>query len=390
MILSKISIIRTVVYSEPEKMTRVHCAVLPVYDADGGLPGKLLWRAGNLTKTRLMIIMISNGREDGRKNMDTTIQVRFRSFSDTEERILRMTERHPGEIVQVEDVLYFRNGDGIYSCTDTPEGRKLLEPHCTVVSRAAEKDTEEKVWRDILAGNTDPPVMKTYRITDCAPRCLVLFRPVQDTRYMIQKEMIPTEESDRIIDLENGETALILDMKKRSGNEAYEYAAAAAETLESENGISCYAGIGRTAARAADLSASLTEARKAIDTGIRHRLPGQVFVYEQLTLERLTDLIPEESAEAFRKDLIPARAEKVLNSETLETVLAFFQNDLNVSTTARQLFIHRNTLLYRMEKIRKATGLDLRKFDDAVVFRMMYSDRKPDQKIYVMKEGHQK
>ena len=62
-----------------------------------------------------------------------------------------------------------------------------------------------------------------------------------------------------------------------------------------------------------------------------------------------------------------------------ETIRAFFQNDLNVSTTARQLFIHRNTLLYRIEKIRKATGLDLRKFDDAVIFRMlMYSDIKQD------------
>ena len=57
----------------------------------------------------------------------------------------------------------------------------------------------------------------------------------------------------------------------------------------------------------------------------------------------------------------------------------FFQNDLNLSTTARQLFIHRNTLLYRMEKVRKATGLDLRKFEDAAVFRIMMNIRAEEE-----------
>ena len=55
----------------------------------------------------------------------------------------------------------------------------------------------------------------------------------------------------------------------------------------------------------------------------------------------------------------------------LETIRVYFQNDLNLSTTARELFIHRNTLIYRMDKVRKATGLDLRKFEDAAVFRLI-------------------
>ena len=62
-----------------------------------------------------------------------------------------------------------------------------------------------------------------------------------------------------------------------------------------------------------------------------------------------------------------------MTNEILETIRVFFLNDLNLSTTARQLFIHRNTLLYRMEKIRKITGLDLRKFEDAAVFRFVMS-----------------
>ena len=87
--------------------------------------------------------------------------------------------------------------------------------------------------------------------------------------------------------------------------------------------------------------------------------------------KRMTDLIPPESAKRFREEVIPPGAEKVLTDELIETIRVFFGNDLNLSTTARQLFIHRNTLLYRMDKIRKATGLDLRRFEDAAVFRIM-------------------
>ena len=313
------------------------------------------------------------------EQMDATIQVGVRSLSDTDEMILQMPEVQKGVITQNDGILYLRNGNEVYSCKDTPAGRRLLETISSERMRVTEKDTEEKAWKDILSGNADPSVLENYGIRECDPRCVILLRPIQSSRNSIHREMIPIEESDRIVALESGETVLILNMRKRSGNESYEYAAAAAETLESENGISCYAGVGRTAEKAGALSESLQEARKAIDTGIRHRIPGRVYVYERLALERLTDLIPEERAQAFRESLIPDQAGKVLNSETLETVRVFFQNDLNVSTTARQLFIHRNTLLYRMEKIRKATGLDLRKFDDAVIFRMlMYSDGQPD------------
>ena len=311
--------------------------------------------------------------------MDTAIQVGIRSLSDTDEMILQMPEVQQGVLAVKDGILYLRSAEVVYSCKDTPEGRMLLEKISAERLRVREKDTEEKAWRDLLSGSTDMSELGKYGIRECDPRCVILFRPIQSSRNRIHKEMIPMEESDRIVDLENGETVLILNMKKRSGTESYEYAAAAAETLESENGISCYTGVGRTAGKAASLSESLKEARIAIDTGIRHRIPGFVYAYEQLTLERLTDLIPKERAQAFREGLIPTQAGKVLNGETLETIRAFFQNDLNVSTTARQLFIHRNTLLYRIEKIRKATGLDLRKFDDAVIFRLlMYSDIKQD------------
>ena len=314
------------------------------------------------------------------EQMNATIQFSVRSLFDADTEILHFPELKSRGIVQKDGTLYFMNGERLYTCDDTPEGRKILEALSAIRIHAEAQDTEEYTWRDILSGRTDPSVMQKYGIRDQVPRCVVLFRPAQDSRQRIQQEMIPTEEADRIIRLDSGETALILDMKNRTGDEAFEYAAAVVETMESEGGVSCRAGIGRTVGSAGELSVSLREAQQAIDTGIRHSLPGNIHAYERQSLERLSDLIPEAGAEAFRKDLIPPQAEKVLNEETLETIRVFFRNDLNVSTAARQLFIHRNTLIYRMEKIRKATGLDLRKFEDAVVFRMMmYPNRKKNE-----------
>lgn len=313
------------------------------------------------------------------ERMNATIQISIRSLSEADAEILQLPELQRGRIAEKDGILYLMKGERLCSCDDTTEGRELLEALSANRIHAEAQDTEENTWRSVLSGRPDPSGMKKYGIRDRVPRCVILFRPVQDSRHRIQQEMIPTEESDRIIGLDSGETALVLDMRKRTGDEAFEYAAAAAETMESEGGVSCHVGIGRTAASAGELSESLREAQQAIDTGIRHSLPGNIHAYERQTLERLADLIPEEGAEAFRKDLISPQAEKVLNEETLETIRVFFRNDLNVSTTARQLFIHRNTLMYRMEKIRKATGLDLRKFEDAVVFRMMmYSHGKKE------------
>ena len=73
----------------------------------------------------------------------------------------------------------------------------------------------------------------------------------------------------------------------------------------------------------------------------------------------------------FLKEVLAVNATEMFDDEELVTVYAFFDNNLNISETARKLFIHRNTLVYRLDKVQRQTGLDLRKFDDAVTFKMM-------------------
>jgi sugar diacid utilization regulator len=303
--------------------------------------------------------------------MKATAELTVRSFSETEEEILRLTEKSAEGMIRKEGILFLRAGNRIFSCEDTAEGRRLMEAVSGETQTGAAGHTEESFWKKAIRGTADLNEAERFGIQDDTPRCVILFRPQQETGVSVLREMIPAEKTDRILEFPGGDAALILSMKKRTREEAFEFASAVTETMESEAGISCTAGIGRTAEHLQEIAGSFRDAEAAIETGIRHRIPGTVYDFSEQTLERLADLIPFEKAEAYRREMIPPEAEKVMTEETLETIRTFFRNDLNLSTTARELFIHRNTLLYRMEKVRKATGLDLRKFEDAAVFRIL-------------------
>ena len=92
--------------------------------------------------------------------------------------------------------------------------------------------------------------------------------------------------------------------------------------------------------------------------------------YENLGIGRLIYQLPTTLCEIFLGEVFKKGSLESLDRETLMTVQAFFENNLNVSETSRKLFVHRNTLVYRLEKIRKLTGLDLREFDHAVTFKV--------------------
>ena len=95
-----------------------------------------------------------------------------------------------------------------------------------------------------------------------------------------------------------------------------------------------------------------------------------IISYENLGIGRLIYQLPTTLCEMFLQEVFKKGSLESLDRETLMTIQAFFENNLNVSETSRKLFVHRNTLVYRLEKIRKLTGLDLREFDDAIVFKV--------------------
>lgn len=89
--------------------------------------------------------------------------------------------------------------------------------------------------------------------------------------------------------------------------------------------------------------------------------------------------VPREESVHYHALLFNRKTAKLFNEEMLQTIEMFFRKDLNLSDTARQLYIHRNTLVYRLDKVQRLTGLDLRRFDNAVTFKILYELKKCGQ-----------
>ena len=112
------------------------------------------------------------------------------------------------------------------------------------------------------------------------------------------------------------------------------------------------------------------EANMALDVGKIFYSDKNVVAYNRLGIGRLIYQLPLPLCQMFIREIFDGKSPDDLDDETLSTINKFFDNSLNVSETSRQLYIHRNTLVYRLDKLQKTTGLDLRVFDDAITFKI--------------------
>ncbi len=119
-----------------------------------------------------------------------------------------------------------------------------------------------------------------------------------------------------------------------------------------------------------EVSRSYKEAKMAMEVGKIFFEERALIAYEELGIGRLIYQLPLPLCKMFIKEIFGDKSPSNLDEETLETISKFFENSLNVSETSRQLFIHRNTLVYRLDKLQKTTGLDLRVFEDAITFHI--------------------
>ena len=119
-----------------------------------------------------------------------------------------------------------------------------------------------------------------------------------------------------------------------------------------------------------DVSKSYKEAKMAMDVGSIFYAEQEVAAYTSLGIGRLIYQLPIPLCQMFLQEIFDGGILEELDEESRGTIKMFFENNLNVSETSRHLFIHRNTLVYRIEKLEKITGLDLRNFDDAVTFKI--------------------
>ena len=119
-----------------------------------------------------------------------------------------------------------------------------------------------------------------------------------------------------------------------------------------------------------EVSRSYKEAKMALDVGKIFFQDREIIAYSELGIGRLIYQLPIPLCKMFIREIFGGKSPDEFDEETLGTIYKFFENSLNVSETSRQLFIHRNTLVYRLDKLQKSTGLDLRVFEDAITFKI--------------------
>ena len=154
------------------------------------------------------------------------------------------------------------------------------------------------------------------------------------------------------------------------GEELTKMAKAIEDKLKTELFVRTTIGIGTVSEHLRELADSYKEAQVAIEVGKVFDTEKTVINYESLGIGRLIYQLPTTLCEIFLSEVFKKNSIDSLDQETLFTINMFFENSLNVSETSRKLFVHRNTLVYRLEKIKKLTGLDLREFDDAIIFKV--------------------
>lgn len=141
------------------------------------------------------------------------------------------------------------------------------------------------------------------------------------------------------------------------------------DCLENE-GCTAYIGVGSYVNLFQHISKSYRDAMLALRVGKIFEKNCYISRYDKLGLGRLIYQLPATLCQMFIDEVFPNEAYKTLDEDTVATIESFFANNLNGSETSRELFVHRNTLVYRLDKVKKNTGLDLRSFDDAVFFKM--------------------
>ena len=189
--------------------------------------------------------------------------------------------------------------------------------------------------------------------------------------YEVIGKLFPDRSKDFIVNISENEIALIKEIRHDVEPKDLELLAASiSDTLSGEFYTHTLIGIGSTVESLKDVARSFKEAQVALEVGKVFDTEKTIVSYDNLGIARLIYQLPTTLCESFLHEVFKRGSIESLDQETLSTIQKFFENNLNVSETSRKLFVHRNTLVYRLEKIKKITGLDLREFDHAIIFKI--------------------
>ncbi len=235
------------------------------------------------------------------------------------------------------------------------------------------------IMDNILPGDIYIRAKELHFTTDC-PRAVFLVRQLGHgdvATVDVLSSMFQDRLQDFVLSINEMDVAVIKQISPTTTVEELESIAQSIEnTLKNQLFIKTVIGIGTVSEHLRELADSYKEAQTAIDVGKVFDTEKSIINYENLGIGRLIYQLPTTLCEIFLSEVFKKNSIDSLDQETLFTINKFFENNLNVSETSRKLFVHRNTLVYRLEKIKKITGLDLRQFDHAIIFKVALMVRK--------------
>ncbi len=226
---------------------------------------------------------------------------------------------------------------------------------------------------NILPGDIYVKARELYFNSDVS-RTVVIIRALENNDvsvYDVVQNLFPDKAKDFVISINETDIALVKETAQGIDPKTIEkLASTIADTISGEFYAHVVIGIGSTVNSLKELARSFKEAQAALEVGKVFDTEKTIVSHDNLGIARLIYQLPTTLCETFLKEVFKCGSIESLDQETLFTIQRFFENNLNVSETSRKLFVHRNTLVYRLEKIKKITGLDLREFDHAIVFKI--------------------
>ena len=215
---------------------------------------------------------------------------------------------------------------------------------------------------------------KQLRIESGVKRVVFLIETMVDadmSSLEIVRSLFPERQRDFVTAVDEKSIILVKELTERdTPKEISNIANMIVDTLTSEAMSQAYVAVGGVVNDLKDVSSSFKEARLAQEVGRIFEMEKEIVNYDQLGIGRLIYQLPLPLCRMFIKEMLQGFSIEDIDEEMFTTVTKFFENDLNVSETSRELFIHRNTLVYRLDKLEKMTKLDLRKFTDAITFKI--------------------
>lgn len=215
---------------------------------------------------------------------------------------------------------------------------------------------------------------KKLHIDVLVPRVVLIVetgKEKDNTAMELLGSLYSPQSGDFITAVDESNVILIKSLEPGEGYEAVEQTAnTIVDMMNTEAMMNVRVAYGTIVQELKDVSKSYKEASMALDVGKIFYVEKKVNAYGRLGIGRLIYQLPVNLCKIYIDEIFGENDPSDFDEETLTTVNKFFENNLNVSETSRQLFVHRNTLVYRLEKLQKSTGLDVRTFDDALTFKI--------------------